>query len=237
MNFLNVSSKLHAPRFFAHFALMKHCFSAIAIATLAATPVAAETIATSRVPGVAPPACAEENQIALNACAVQWSRTADFLRSLIYEELFWQVSEQAQAQMITTEQAWNSFRDVFCQEVSDAVRGGSIYPLVHHTCRARIANDRTADLQRLSTAEIPLNGATQQLNSLLNQSGLSNSSSQRLWQRYQELHCQFEMTRLAERSSFSNQPSEQHSTQPLEECHQRLAGARIRQVEMINVNQ
>ncbi len=236
MGFLNVSPKSYTLVFFARFASIKYCFSAISIAALAATPVSAETIATSSFPGVAPPACAEETQIALNSCAVQWSRTADFLESLIYEELFWQVSEQAQAQMITAEEAWNSFRDVFCQELSDTVRGGSIYPLVYHDCRARVANDRIADLQRLSNSEMPLDGAIQRLTMLLNQSDLSNSNSQRLWQRYEELHCQFEMTRLAEQSSLSSQSSEQRSTQPLEECRERLAGARIRQVERMNFN-
>jgi uncharacterized protein YecT (DUF1311 family) len=235
---LNSISKPYTSIFVTRFELLRHCFTAIALylPTLAVTSVSAETIATSRVPGVAPPACAEETQIALNSCAVQWSRTADFLRSLVYEELFWRVSEQTQAQLITTEQAWNSFRDVHCQEASEGVRGGSIYPLVYHTCRARVANDRIADLQRLSNSEITLSGAAQRLNSLLNQSGLSNNNAQRLWQRYQELHCQFEMTRLAQQSPLSSQPSGQRSMQPLEECRQRLAGARIRQVEMMNFN-
>lgn len=217
---------------------LKSTISAIAfgLISLSIAPGFAETIETPSIPGVAAPTCAEGSQVALNACSAQWSRTADFFRSLIYEELFWRVSEPAQTQLLTTEQAWNSFRETYCLELSEGVRGGSMYPLVYHSCRARVTNDRIADLQRLSDPESSTKTAMQRLSTLINQSNLNNAPSQRLWRRYQTLHCQFE--EASDRSEMNAQsPSTPSAIQQIKSCHGRLAIARIRQVEVMQFHQ
>jgi uncharacterized protein YecT (DUF1311 family) len=191
--------------------------AAIALSTLCLAPVAAETIGTARQPGVAPPACDADTQLALNLCAGRWARTADFLRSLIYEDLYRQLSEPLQSQLVATEQTWNTFRESHCQETSAPYQGGSIHALIYQSCRARVTNDRIADLQALSEPDLETEDAAIRLRELLALK-LTAQSTQRQWNRYRTAHCRFEAQRLEE-------PATQ---QP---CRDRLTARRIRQLE------
>lgn len=184
---------------------------------------AGQTIAQSTYPGVAATACPEhdQTQLALNQCAANWARTADFLRSLIYEQLYWQLSEPLQAQLVTTEQGWESFRENHCRQSSEPFRGGSIYALLYQSCRANVTNDRIADLQAWGETQLRPAEATLRLNVLLDTLELKDTYVQRQWERYQSEHCQFEAQYLTE------QPDQ------AELCHQRLTEARIRQLEMM----
>jgi uncharacterized protein YecT (DUF1311 family) len=181
----------------------------------AIAPVMAETIGSSKVPGIAPPACEEETQMALNRCAARWARATDFLRSLVYEEVYQQLTEVQQSQLNTIEQTWYTFRDAHCNAWSEPFRDGSIYALIYQSCRARVTNDRIADLQGLGNAEI-LPETLQRLTTIVNE--LSASSGQRSWERYQKLHCQFEATRFP-------------VPQQVEQCNLRLSATRLRQIE------
>jgi uncharacterized protein YecT (DUF1311 family) len=177
----------------------------------------AETIGMSQFIGVAPPVCEADTQLALNLCAVRWARTADFLRSLLYEQIYQRLTEEQRSQLDTTEQAWNTFRDAHCLELAEPFREGSIYPLLYHSCRARTSNDRTADLQGLGNPEVS-EETLERVEPLLNEVRFRVSNAQRSWNRYQRLHCEFERTRTAE-------------SLPLEQCQQRLFAARMRQIE------
>jgi uncharacterized protein YecT (DUF1311 family) len=183
-------------------------------------PIAAETIAASTQPGVAPPACESEAQTTLNRCSGQWARTADFLRSLIYEDLYWQLKEPLQSQLAAIEATWTTFRDTYCQETSARFREGSIYPLILQSCRAKLTNDRIADLQALSEPGLETEDAEIRLRELVAALELTDRLSQRQWRRYQTTHCAFEAQRFPEH--------------PPEQCRDRLNARRIRQLEDFN---
>lgn len=186
---------------------------------MASSTIFAETIAQSQIFGVAPPACEEQTQLALNICASRWAKTADFLRSLIYEDIYRQIPEARQVYLKQIEQNWNSYRDTHCKELSAPFRQGSIYPLLYNSCRARVTNDRIADLQGKSNSKITPDATTQRLAKVLSQEELRNSSGQRQWQRYQAQHCQFESLRFTEQSQTAKQ------------CRDRLAESRLRELE------
>lgn len=193
--------------------------AALSLFSIAIAPASAETIAQSTMFGVAAPACAEQSQNALNRCAANWAKTADFLRTLIYEDIYAQLSAPMQSQLLEIEQSWNSYRDAHCQELSAPFQGGSIYPLLYHSCRARVANDRIADLQGQGYAQFSPDVTTQRLAKVLKLEKLQSSFGQSQWLRYQAHQCQFESLRFSEKSQQSKQ------------CRDRLAGSRLRELE------
>jgi uncharacterized protein YecT (DUF1311 family) len=193
-------------------------FIAIALG-ISCMAVSAETIAKSQIFGVAAPACAEQSQLALNRCAVNWSKTSNFLRSLIYDELYGRLTAPMQSQLVAIEQSWNSYRDTHCKELSAPFRTGSIYPLLYHSCKARATNDRIADLQGKGSSQLTPDATTQGLAKILNQGNLKNSTGQVQWLRYQALQCQFESSLFTENAQSAKQ------------CRDRLAASRLRELE------
>jgi uncharacterized protein YecT (DUF1311 family) len=192
---------------------------AFGLSCIAIVPVSSETIANSEQWGVAPPACEEENQLALNICASRWAKTADFLRSLIYDEVYSQIPKARKSQLKEIEKTWTSYRNIFCDELSAPFRKGSIYPLLYFSCRARVTNDRIADLQGKNNSQLTSDETTQRLAKILTLEKLKNSSGQRQWLLYQAQHCQFESLRSAEPS------------RSVKQCRDRLAEGRLRQLE------
>jgi uncharacterized protein YecT (DUF1311 family) len=179
------------------------------------SPTLAEPITNTEKPGVAQPACDGYTQTDLNICASHWSRTAEFLRSLIYDDLNRQLSDSLQDQLADTEQTWSRFRDRYCQQSNAVNRNGSIYPLLYGTCLAKATNDRIADLQALGEADLETEDATLRLQETL--PSYPFNIAQRQWIRYQTAHCRFEAQR------FPDQPTEQ--------CRDRLSARRIRQLQ------
>ncbi len=194
---------------------------ALGLSCFAIAPVAAETIAQSQTFGVAAPACESQTQIGMNICAFRWAKTADFLRSLIYEEVSSQQSEAGRTQLKAIEKTWTSYRDTHCQELSEPFRQGSIYPLLYLSCRARVTNDRIADLQGTNNPKLTPDVTTQRLVQILKQENLKNSAGQRQWLQYQAQHCQFESLRFTERS------------QVVKQCRDRLVESRLRELEAL----
>jgi uncharacterized protein YecT (DUF1311 family) len=215
----------------------------VAIATpsiLTAYPIPAALAETEPMPGVARPACEGETQLALNLCAGRWERTADFLRSQLYEATYLYASEATRAQLVTTEEAWNTFLNVHCEELAAPYRDGSIYPLLRHNCRAQLINDRIADLQALNAFPPPTEANTPTLNrlsALLNDPDIGPLGGQPLWQRYSALHCEFETLDLVDQRESSGQPAPDSATlvQRLEDCQNRLNQTRLRQLETFSL--
>lgn len=201
---------------------------AIAIVTVflgtAIAPVYAETIATSQTVGVAAPACESQTQLALNQCAARWEQTADYMRSLLYEEQYRQLDSTQQDQFITIEQTWNRFRDAHCQELNAHFQSGSVYPLLRHSCRATLSNDRMADLQRLGTSAVDPS-TLDTVTPLLNEVDFQTSDGQQLWTEYQQLHCQLEAALILEEQPF------RFPSDLIEQCTARLDAERFRQLE------
>ena len=207
---------------------------AFGLSCIALSPVSSKEITDSSHFGVALLACEGYNQLALNICASRWAKTADFLRSLIYEEIYSQIPEARKSQLKAIEQTWTSYRDIHCQELSAPFRDGSIYALLKLSCRARVTNDRIVDLQINNDWIADLSGkkifqltsdvTTQHLAEILNQrQNRKNSSGQRQWLLYQAQHCQFE-------SLPSTEPAKS-----LKQCRDRLAEGRLRQIEAMTL--
>ena len=192
---------------------------AIGLSCIAIAPVSSETIANSKQFGVAPPACEGEAQLYLNICASRWAKTADFLRSLIYEEVYRRIPEARQSQLKAVEKTWNSYRDIHCQELSAPFREGSIYPLLYFSCRARVTNSRIADLQGTNISQITSDLTTQRLAKLLKNEEMISSAGQRKWLQYQAQQCQFESLGSTETSRSGKQ------------CRDRLAEGRLLEIE------
>jgi uncharacterized protein YecT (DUF1311 family) len=192
---------------------------ALGLSCIAIAPAFAETIGNSKLFGVAPPACEKEAQIYLNICASRWAKTADFLRSLIYDEVYSQIPEARKSQLKATEKTWNSYRDIHCQELSAPFQKGSIYPLLYFSCRARVTNDRIADLQGTNNPQLTPDVTTQRLAKILKHEDMKNSSGQRQWLQYQVQHCQFESLNSIE------------TLRSVKQCRDRLAEGRLKELE------
>ncbi len=192
---------------------------ALGLSCIAIAPVASRTISKSQQFGVAPPACEKEAQLYLNICASRWAKTADFLRSLIYDEVYSQIPKARQSQLKAVEKTWNSYRDIHCKELSEPFRKGSIYPLLYFSCRARLTNDRIADLQGTGNSQLTSDVTTQRLAKILKRDNIQNSAGQRQWLLYQAQHCQIESL-----ISLDNSRS-------VKQCRDRLAEGRLRQLE------
>ncbi|GBO55562.1 hypothetical protein APA_3713 [Pseudanabaena sp. lw0831] len=191
----------------------------IGLTCIAIAPASSETIANSKQFGVAPPACEGEAQLYLNICASRWAKTADFLRSLIYDEVYSRVPEARKTQLKAIEKTWNSYRDIHCEELSAPFRKGSIYSLLYFSCRARVTNDRIADLQGTNISQFTPDITTQRLSKILKNEKMNNSSGQRQWLQYQAQQCQFE-------SLNSNE-----TTRSVKQCRDRLAEGRLKELE------
>lgn len=192
---------------------------ALGLSCIAIAPVLAETIVNSKQFGVAPPACEGEAQIYLNICASRWAKTADFLRSLIYDEVNSRIPEARKTKLKAIEKTWNSYRDIHCEELSAPFRKGSIYPLLYLSCRARVTNDRIADLQGTNISKITPDVATQRLAKILKHEKMENSAGQRQWLQYQAQQCQFESLSSAE------------TLRSVKQCRDRLAEGRLQELE------
>ncbi len=188
---------------------------------MAIAPVSSETIAQSKQFGVAPPACEGDAQLYLNICASRWAKTADFLRSLIYDEVNSRSPEARKTQLKAIEKTWNSYRDIHCEELSAPFRKGSIYSLLYFSCRARVTNDRIADLQGKNISKITPDVAIQRLAKILKHEKMENSAGQRQWLQYQAQQCQFESLSSTE------------TLRSVKQCRDRLAEGRLQELEAL----
>ncbi|WP_260582831.1 lysozyme inhibitor LprI family protein [Sphingopyxis sp. PET50] len=52
--------------------------------------------------------------------------------------------------LIASQRAWLTYRDQHCLSESFAARGGSMAPMLHSGCMARLTKERTAELEELA---------------------------------------------------------------------------------------
>ncbi|MBJ7441670.1 MAG: DUF1311 domain-containing protein [Sphingopyxis sp.] len=89
----------------------------------------------------------EVADVALNA---QWKRTVATMR-----ERDKTIDRRYDAQpthydaLLAAQRAWLTYRDQHCLNESFAARGGSMAPMLHSGCMARLTKARTAELQAL----------------------------------------------------------------------------------------
>jgi len=88
------------------------------------------------------------NQRDLNECAGAAYRAADVKMEIAFDKLRNAVSDSARRVKLTDAQnAWLDFRDKYCGFVASAEKGGSMAPMQHGFCMAKITEQRTRQLR------------------------------------------------------------------------------------------
>jgi uncharacterized protein YecT (DUF1311 family) len=101
-------------------------------------------------------------QVEMNLCAKQQAETADKHLNSAYQKLqsryttdlrqadnsqINRVKQQYQ-QLINAQKTWIKLRDTTCEYERSRFEGGSIAPMIYHSCVAKLTDRRTADLQQ-----------------------------------------------------------------------------------------
>jgi uncharacterized protein YecT (DUF1311 family) len=110
--------------------------------------LAKPTVLAALKPGVMEPYCRDRGQTDVNRCAATWFATADFMQQSVIERYTNGLGPIAAAEFATVQQGWTVMRDQHCALAALPIAGGALYPSVYEGCRARLTNDRMADLQQ-----------------------------------------------------------------------------------------
>ncbi|RIX83663.1 DUF1311 domain-containing protein [Acidovorax cavernicola] len=86
------------------------------------------------------------NQQQMNDCALRDFRAADAALNIRYGEVMKTLSPQMRVALRTEQRTWLKGRDPACKRASKANEGGSIWPLVFHSCLEKSTRKRTAEL-------------------------------------------------------------------------------------------
>ena len=92
-------------------------------------------------------ACPGQTQLEMNTCAA-----ADYQRADAALNAAWGPAKSfadgagTGGQLLDAQRKWIAFRDAACLAEADLYRGGSIRPLVWHSCLTRLTQRRTEDL-------------------------------------------------------------------------------------------
>ncbi len=99
-------------------------------------------------------------QIDLNFCALEDFNTADQTLNGTWHTVFAMIKTRDAQEDIESRKGWPGivlkaqrdwikFRDSHCESVQFAYRGGSIEPLIYHSCRAALTRQRTKQISGL----------------------------------------------------------------------------------------
>ncbi len=92
--------------------------------------------------------CAEAGtQYEMNQCAHKEFTTADAELNKVYAELVAKLDVKRRARLKESEQAWIKYRDANCEYESSQYEGGTMRPMVHSFCLARMTAARTGELK------------------------------------------------------------------------------------------
>lgn len=141
-----------------------------------------------------------ETQLAMNTCAQAEYAQADVQLNNAYQALKAQVSGEQAEQLITAEEAWIAYRDLYCEFVQAQFDGGSIQPLIYAGCMTQLTQNRTALLAQTAPPPPSFEVADQALNTTYQdlQAALSLPEQEQLidaqlaWINYRDVHCVFE---------------------------------------------
>ncbi|HEY9646286.1 MAG TPA: lysozyme inhibitor LprI family protein [Chroococcidiopsis sp.] len=178
-----------------------------------------EAATPAEIPGVARPYCFDQGQFSLNACAVRWAETSEFLRSQISTDFAQQFDENMQIEFAVIERLWSDFRDLHCGAMTSPFMGSSSYRMLYHNCVATVTNDRIADIQQWGTPTAPAIQSRYRLQAILRFFDITALPAQRQWERYQTRHCRFEA------QLFGDRPDQER------QCYHRLTESRILQLQ------
>lgn len=118
-------------------------------------------------------------QTELNECSYEEYEAADRALNQAYQSLTEQISLPAQEALTTAELAWIEFRDSDCQFVRSQYAGGSIEPLIYHSCLTERTKTRTDELTSTASTQTGNRSNSNQLDYATADTALN--------QRYQEL--------------------------------------------------
>ena len=142
-----------------------------------------------------------ETQAAMNRCAQQNYAQADADLNEAYRALKAILSEQGEQALTAAEIAWLQFRDLDCDFERSAFTGGSVAPLVYHTCLTERTLARTDELFYPGLPDISYQEAGTQFDETYR--ALTDRLSEKrqkditevqiAWLAYREHHCNFEI--------------------------------------------
>ena len=87
------------------------------------------------------------SQFELNQCAGREYKAADAELNVTYQRLAAKLDAEGRASLKAAEAAWLKYRDANCEYESSFYRGGTMRPMVHAFCLARVTRARTAELK------------------------------------------------------------------------------------------
>ena len=87
-------------------------------------------------------------QTTMNICANLQYREADRQLNQIYQQVRKEITGSVQEQkLIKAQLSWIEFRDLDCDYVAEAYRGGSIQPLIYYSCLTSLTEERIQHLE------------------------------------------------------------------------------------------
>ena len=141
-----------------------------------------------------------QKQQAMNACAYENYQTVDAELNAVYQQMRNALSEAGKQSLETAELAWIEYRDLDCGFERAQFEGGSIAPLIYHSCMEARTNIRVNELTGPVVAESSYAAADSALNAAYQ--GLTGAVSDRraeglvdaqlAWIEYRDRHCEFE---------------------------------------------
>ncbi|MEB3212692.1 MAG: lysozyme inhibitor LprI family protein [Leptolyngbyaceae bacterium] len=82
-------------------------------------------------------------QLEMNYCASLDYQRADEGLNRTYGDLMAVIPDARREKLIAAEQAWIQYRDTTCEFERSQYEGGSIEPMIYHSCMARLTQDQT----------------------------------------------------------------------------------------------
>lgn len=92
-------------------------------------------------------------QLDMNACAAAEHARADTLLNRNYQALLRFVEPGRVQPLRQAQRAWIRFRDAECEFQASQAAGGSIRPMVHALCLARLTEERAEEFGELLTGD------------------------------------------------------------------------------------
>lgn len=89
------------------------------------------------------------SQHEMNRCASEEFQKADAELNKLYRQLTGGAGAGERAKLRAAQLAWIKFRDAHCDYEAFGNTGGSIYPMVHGFCRARVTRERASQFKEI----------------------------------------------------------------------------------------
>jgi uncharacterized protein YecT (DUF1311 family) len=92
-------------------------------------------------------------QLDMNFCAAQSARVADRKLNLAYQQLRTKYQQASgykvnlESKLVASQQAWIQFREKNCEFSKSRFEGGSIAPLIYHSCLEKFTQQRIEELK------------------------------------------------------------------------------------------